>query len=59
MQIKEAVELAFSVEVKAVNVMNVRGKVKRFRLGPAAAPAWKKAVVTLKPGHKIEIIEGI
>ncbi len=33
LQIKEAVELAFSVEVKAVNVMNVRGKIKRYRLG--------------------------
>ena len=59
LQIKEAVELAFSVEVKAVNVMNVPGKVKRFGRGQAAAPDWKKAVVTLKPGHKIEIIEGI
>ena len=59
MQVKEAVEIAFGVEVKAVNVMNVRGKVKRFRLRPAAAPDWKKAIVTLKEGHKIELIEGI
>ncbi len=59
MQVKEAVEIAFGVEVKAVNVMNVRGKVKRFRLRPAAAPSWKKAIVTLKEGHKIELIEGI
>jgi large subunit ribosomal protein L23 len=58
-QIKEAVELAFSVEVKAVNVMNVRGKMKRFQRGQAQAPDWKKAVVTLQPGHKIEIIEGV
>lgn len=59
MQVKEAVEIAFGVEVKSVNVLNVRGKVKRFRLGLAAAPSWKKAIVTLKPGHKIELIEGI
>jgi large subunit ribosomal protein L23 len=58
-QIKEAVEIVFSVEVKAVNVMNVRGKSKRYRMGRASAPDWKKAVVTLKPGHKIELIEGI
>jgi len=58
-QIKEAVELAFAVEVKAVNVMNVPGKSKRYRMGQAVAPDWKKAVVTLKPGHKIEIIEGV
>ena len=59
LQIKEAVELAFNVEVKAVNVMNVPGKSKRYRLGQAFAPDWKKAVVTLKPGHKIELIEGV
>ena len=58
-QIKEAVELAFSVEVKAVNVMNVPGKSKRYRMGQASAPDWKKAIVTLKEGHKIELIEGI
>ena len=58
-QIKEAVELAFDVEVSAVNVMNVPGKSKRFRGGQASAPDWKKAIVTLKPGHKIELIEGV
>jgi large subunit ribosomal protein L23 len=59
MQIKQAVELAFDVHVKAVNVMNVRGRVRRFGRGPAAAPAWKKAIVTLSEGHKIELIEGV
>jgi len=39
--------------------MNVRGKSKRYGKGSAFAPDWKKAVVTLKPGHKIELIEGI
>jgi large subunit ribosomal protein L23 len=58
-QIKAAVELAFDVEVKAVNVMNVHGKTKSNRMGGGSAPDWKKAVVTLKPGHKIEIIEGV
>lgn len=58
-QIKQAVELAFGVKVKAVNVMNMRGKVRRFRGGPAAGPGWKKAIVTLEPGHKIELIEGV
>ncbi len=58
-QIKAAVELAFDVEVKAVNVMNVRGKARRNLRGVGASPDWKKAVVTLKPGHKIEIIEGV
>jgi large subunit ribosomal protein L23 len=59
MQIKQAVELAFSVHVKAVNVMNVRGRVRRFGHGPAAGPSWKKAIVTLSEGHKIDLIEGV
>ncbi len=56
-QIKQAVEKAFKVGVTAVNVMTVRGK--RRRLGRRMLPAhsWKKAIVTLKPGDKIEFFE--
>ena len=40
--------------------MNVPGKSKRYRMGQASAPDWKKAIVTLtKSGHKIELIEGM
>ncbi|MFC1977120.1 50S ribosomal protein L23 [Chloroflexota bacterium] len=58
-QIKQAVEKAFKVEVTAVNVMMVPGK--RRRLGRRQLPAhpWKKAIVTLKPGDKIELFEGV
>ncbi len=58
-QIKEAIEKAFKVEVTAVNVINERGK--RRRLGTRQLPAqpWKKAVVTLKEGDKIQIFEGV
>jgi len=58
-QIKQAVEKAFKVEVIAVNVMTVPGK--RRRLGRRQVPArpWKKAIVTLKPGDKIELFEGV
>jgi large subunit ribosomal protein L23 len=58
-QIKQAVEKAYKVKVTAVNVMNVAGK--RRRLGTRQLPArpWKKAVVTLKPGDKIELFEGV
>ena len=58
-QIKQAVEKAFKVEVTAVNVMMVAGK--RRRLGRRQLPAhpWKKAIVTLKPGDKIELFEGV
>ena len=58
-QIKQAVEKAFKVEVTAVNVVIVPGK--RRRLGRRQLPArpWKKAIVTLKPGAKIEFFEGV
>ena len=58
-QIKQAVEEAFKVEVTAVNVMTVPGK--RRRLGRRMLPAkpWKKAIVTLKEGDKIELFEGV
>ena len=57
-QIKQAVEKAFKVEVTKVNVINMPGK--RRRLGRRVLPAhpWKKAIVTLKPGDKIEYFEG-
>ncbi len=57
-QVKQAVEKAFKVNVTAVNMMTVPGK--RRRLGKRELPAhpWKKAIVTLKPGDKIELFEG-
>jgi len=58
-EIKMAVETAFSVKVERVNVMNVQGKKKRLGRNTGRRPDWKKAVVTLKPGEKIEIIEGV
>lgn len=57
-QIKQAVEEAFKVKVTAVNVMNLMGK--RRKLGRRILPThpWKKAIVTLKSGDKIEFFEG-
>lgn len=54
-QIKEAVEALFKVKVAAVNTLNVRGKERRVR-GRAAGltAAWKKAIVSLVDGQKIE-----
>lgn len=59
-QIKDAVERTFNVEVVAVNVMNVRGKERRRgRRGRVASvgrtPARKKAIVTLKEGQTIDL----
>lgn len=58
-QIKEAVELAFKVKVNKVNVMTVPGKTRRFGRRPVTGSPWKKAVVTLAPGHKITFFEGV
>jgi large subunit ribosomal protein L23 len=58
-QIKAAVEALFSVKVKAVNTMNVRGKVKRFRGRPGRRSDVKKAIVTLADGHSIDVTTGI
>ena len=58
-QIKEAVEAAFKVKVLKVNVMTVPGKMKRIGRRQVMTPSWKKAVVTLRPGQKIEFFEGV
>ena len=58
-QIKQAVETAFKVTVTGVNVMTVPGKRRRMRGREVMSPSWKKALVTLKPGDKIELFEGV
>jgi len=58
-QIKQAVEKAFNVKVTAVNVMTVSGKRRRMGGREVTTSSWKKAVVTLKPGDKIELFEGV
>ena len=52
-EIKAAVELLFKVEVEAVQVANVKGKVKRFKGATGRRKGWKKAYVSLKPGQEI------
>ncbi len=58
-QIKEAVEQAFKVEVSKVNVITVPGKIRRFGRRQVTGSSWKKAIVTLAPGHKITLFEGV
>ncbi|MFH0768075.1 MAG: 50S ribosomal protein L23 [Chloroflexota bacterium] len=57
-QIKEAVEKAFNVKVTLVNVMRVPGERRRYGRRKVSGRTWKKSVVTLKPGDKIELFEG-
>ncbi|MEI6543556.1 MAG: 50S ribosomal protein L23 [Methylococcales bacterium] len=53
-QVKNAVELMFSVEVDSVHVLNVKGKIKRSGKTLGKRSDWKKAYVKLKPGQDIE-----
>jgi large subunit ribosomal protein L23 len=60
-QIKDAVEILFDVEVLTVNTMVMKPKMRRLgRKTITTRPAWKRAVVTLAPGERIqEFFEGI
>lgn len=58
-QIKQAVEKAFKVRVMAVNVITVPGKTRRVGRRQVLTQSWKKAIVTLRPGDKIEFFEGV
>lgn len=58
-QIKEAVEEIFKVKVLDVNTINYIGKLKRVGRSEGRRPDWKKAVVTLAEGDRIEIFEGL
>ncbi|MGR9073341.1 MAG: 50S ribosomal protein L23 [Gammaproteobacteria bacterium] len=53
-QVKKAVELMFNVEVDSVQVLNVKGKIKRFGRSIGKRSDWKKAYVKLKPGNDID-----
>ena len=58
-EIKRAVESIFNVKVKAVQTLQIRGKMKRQGRFAGRRSDWKKAVVTLQPDHKIELFEQI
>ena len=58
-EVAKALEKLFKVKVLDVHVMNVTGKKKRVGRILGEKPSWKKAVVTLAPGSRIEIYEGV
>ncbi|MDD5987832.1 MAG: 50S ribosomal protein L23 [Eubacteriales bacterium] len=59
-EVKSAVEEIFEVEVKKVNIMNVRGKLKRMGRNAGMTSASKKAIVTLTEDSKeIEFFQGL
>lgn len=55
-EIKQAIEAIYSVTVRNVNTQMARGKNKRVRYAPGRTPDWKKAIVQLKEGDKIESV---
>ena len=58
-QVKRAVEEAFDVRVEKVNTANVKSKPKRQGLTRGRTSTWKKAVVKLAAGERIELFEGV
>ena len=57
-EIRQAVERVFNVKVADVRTSSVMGKWKRMGRFEGQRSDWKKAIVTLQPGHKIELVEG-
>ncbi len=58
-EVKQAVELLFKVEVESVQILNRRGKEKRFGRTPGRRSDARKAYVCLKAGQEINFAEGV
>ena len=54
--VKNAVQEIYKVKVQDVNTLGVRGKLKRVRFKAGYTSGWKKAIVTLREGQKIESV---
>ncbi len=57
-EIRDAVQRIFNVKVEGVRTMNIGGKKRRVGRSVGRTAAWKKAIVTLKEGDRIEFLEG-
>ncbi len=57
--VKRAVEEVFSVRVRGVNISHVHGKARRLGRSQGFTASWKKAVVSLHEGDKIQLFEGM
>lgn len=58
-EIKDAVEKNFNTRVKQVRTIQVKGKIKQRGRIIGKKQDWKKAIITLMPGHRIDFFEGI
>lgn len=59
MEIKDAVEKTFNTKVAQVRTIQVKGKVKQRGRIIGKRKDWKKAVITLMPGQRIDFFEGV
>ena len=59
LEIKDAVEKLFNVKVAHVRTANMHGKKKRVGRVVGRTSDWKKAIVTLAEGHKVDFLEGL
>ena len=57
-EIRTAIETIFNVKVASVRTATVPGKLKRMGRHAGRRPEWKKAIVKLQAGHKIDLVEG-
>ncbi|MBN1931137.1 MAG: 50S ribosomal protein L23 [Desulfobacterales bacterium] len=58
-EIKKAIENIFNVKVAAVQTMQIKGKIKRRGRILGKRKDWKKAIVKLMPGERIDFFEGV
>ena len=58
-QVKQAIRLMYGITPTSVNIQNVGGKIVRFGRSTGVRKDWKKAIVTLPKGKKIEVYEGV
>ena len=58
-EIRKAVERLFKVHVRSVNTMRMHGKKKRVRFRQGMTSDWKKAIVTLQEGQRLDVFEGV
>ena len=59
LEVRRAVETFFKVKVEKVRTLNYLGKERRVGKSIGRKPRWKKAYVTLAPGHKIDLFESV
>ncbi len=59
LEIKNAIQKIFNVHVTKVNVLKMPGRLKRFKRSLVKVSGYKKAIITLQEGNKINIFEGV